>query len=615
VLFFDLTCLAQQAKDYDEAIIVGDSLFRKYRFNDALVEYKKALEILPHDAYTQVKIKRIEQINNSNNKNSEEFNHCMATGISFLDQNKFIEALKSFKKARNLLPENTEPDKYILKTKEAKISLEEKLSKYSKEIELANKYIDTEEYLKAINHLKKAQEILPDNWAIANEIKNYNLLAEKQLNDTKINEIENKQADLKLSKPVNNEITSRKYLEVIPDITEYSASPIQYNTSTSIVSESAPAIIYQPEIDIIIEQNQKEIDKIATNLVKFEEIDAKYTAQIENAEDLYSKGQFHNSRILFISASQVKPLEQKPNKYIATIDSILRNHEIQKHIYQQYNSYIVKGDSLLNLNLFDKSITAFTKAATIIPGDTLAHYKRKIAENKKIEFIRANQTYDETITVADNLYKSSNFVEALVQYKIACDIKPDESYPKNKIAEINAHIETELKHTRDKYDIAIANADKLYSVKIYDEAIDEYRKASNTLPDESYPDEMISKIINLMEVNAILNIFNDTITINAETTKRFVFEPVSIDVRRNSYIFFKATNLSGNMNKLIVNFGSNKGKNGGFVVVLAEGVERNDYIIRVGNQYKWFADDNNWISIYPQKGDIQLSMMQISKSN
>ncbi len=118
-----------------------------------------------------------------------------------------------------------------------------------------------------------------------------------------------------------------------------------------------------------------------------------------------------------------------------------------------------------------------------------------------------------------------------------------------------------------------------------------------------------------MEVNAILNIFNDTITINAETTKRFVFEPVSIDVRRNSYIFFKATNLSGNMNKLIVNFGSNKGKNGGFVVVLAEGVERNDYIIRVGNQYKWFADDNNWISIYPQKGDIQLSMMQISKSN
>ena len=132
---------------------------------------------------------------------------------------------------------------------------------------------------------------------------------------------------------------------------------------------------------------------------------------------------------------------------------------------------------------------------------------------------------------------------------------------------------------------------------------------------KSYPKEMISKIITLMTENAIVNILNDTITINSETTRKFAFDPVSIKVRRSSYIYFKATNLSGNVHKLIVSYGSDKGKNGGFVVVVAEGVEKNDYIIRVGNQYKWFADDNNWISIYPEKGDIQLSMMQISKSN
>lgn len=716
MIFLDIVCIAQQAKDYDEAIIVGDelsfklidsyaigqtkktgdtlksqlhqeeryleiieeadSLFSKYRFNDALVEYNKALAIFPDDAYTKGKINRIEQINKTQNEDSENFNRFMAAGISLLDQNKFIDAIQNFKKARKLHPENNDPDKYIAKTKEAKISLEAKFAEYSKEIDLASKYIDAEEYLKAINHLKKAQGILPDNWAVANEIKNYELLAERQLNETKINEIKSNQIALKLSVADNNEITTRKYEEVIPDITESISNLPKYNTSVKIVSDSASATTYQPEIDIIIEHNQKEIDEIAANLKKLKEIDARYTAHIENAQDLFNKKQFHESRISFVSASQIKPTELVPKQYIATIDSIIRNKEIQKQIEQRYNSYIVKGDSLLNLNLFDKSISAFSIANTIIPGDTLANNKLQRAENKKIDFNREiqimsdynialneadkllaeqkyllsktafkkaqiikpeeayptekikeiseilakiesanNKKYNNAISVAENYYKSSRLVEAIIQYKIAFDIKPDESYPKNRIAEINTLIEEELKKTRDKYDLAIANADKLYSGKIYDLAIDEYREASNTLPDASYPEEMISKIINLMEENAILNIFNDTIMISAETTKRFDFEPVNINMRRNSYIFFKATNISGNANKLIVNFGSDKGKNGGFVVVLAKGVEKNDYIIRVGNQYKWFADDNNWISIYPEKGDIQLSIMQISKSN
>ena len=732
-LFLDCAGIAQQAKDYDEAIMIGDELFldkkiieakkyyqialsfkshdkyansqikkvsdvlssraykeeaylaiieiaddlfRKYKFDYALREYNKALVIIPNDGYAKGKVNRILEIKESQNGDTEDFNNLMSTGVILLDQNKFTEAIKSFKKAAKILPDNTAPDVQIAKSKEARINMEAKLTAYSEEIELASNYIDTKEYAKTLRHLKNAQDILPDNWALANEIKTFTLLATKQNPPNQIDRIENKQVITQFSETDNKSLISRKPTEILPVITKSRASMINYKPSLTLVSDNSSQNNYQSEIDIMIEQNQKEIKVIEDTLKKLKEIDEKYAENIVIAQNLFNKDQFHEARISFLSASQIKPLEAKPKQFIAIIDSIFKILEVQKQIDQQFNSYIIIGDSLLKQNLYDKSITAFTEAVSIKPSDTLASNKLQIAKNKKIDYDRAiqvmkdynkvvkeadellaeeeyliskityekalkiktdeaypivkineiseifakiefenNQKYNKVVTVADNFYSSSNLVEALVQYKIALDMKADESYPQDRIAEINTLIEDELKKTKDKYDLAISNADKLYAVKIYDKAIDAYREALNILNKESYPKEMISKIITLMTENAIVNILNDTITINSETTRKFAFNPVSIKVRRSSYIYFKATNLSGNVHKLIVSYGSDKGKNGGFVVVVAEGVEKNDYIIRVGNQYKWFADDNNWISIYPEKGDIQLSMMQISKSN
>jgi len=41
----------------------------------------------------------------------------------------------------------------------------------------------------------------------------------------------------------------------------------------------------------------------------------------------------------------------------------------------------------------------------------------------------------------------------------------------------------------------------------------------------------------------------------------------------------------------------------------------NDFIIRVGNQYKWFSEDNNWLEIYPENGDIEITLVRISTTN
>ena len=38
-----------------------------------------------------------------------------------------------------------------------------------------------------------------------------------------------------------------------------------------------------------------------------------------------------------------------------------------------------------------------------------------------------------------------------------------------------------------------------------------------------------------------------------------------------------------------------------------------DYIIRVGGQYKWVSEDNNWISLQPEGGSAEVSLIQISQ--
>jgi len=80
-------------------------------------------------------------------------------------------------------------------------------------------------------------------------------------------------------------------------------------------------------------------------------------------------------------------------------------------------------------------------------------------------------------------------------------------------------------------------------------------------------------------------------------------------------VLVKARNLTNKSFKIIFSYGSDNGKNGGFVIQIPPNEQMNDFIIRVGNQYKWFSEDNNWLSIYPQNGDIEINVVRITTSN
>jgi hypothetical protein len=66
---------------------------------------------------------------------------------------------------------------------------------------------------------------------------------------------------------------------------------------------------------------------------------------------------------------------------------------------------------------------------------------------------------------------------------------------------------------------------------------------------------------------------------------------------------------------VFINYGKDDAKSGGFVLKGIESDESSDYLLRISIQDKWYRVDNNWISLYPEGGDIEITSIQISQGD
>jgi tetratricopeptide (TPR) repeat protein len=204
---------------------------------------------------------------------------------------------------------------------------------------------------------------------------------------------------------------------------------------------------------------------------------------------------------------------------------------------------------------------------------------------------------------------------AKLQYERALELKPGETYPADKLNLVNEQIMMQRQFVQQQYNQEITDAEKFFSSKVYDDAIASFRAASVLKPDEEYPKEMIRRILKLLSERSIVQINKDPLLIVNNTQHRFEFTSLPVKDRKSNYIYFTAKNISKKEYKLIISFGKDQVKNGGVVIKIPAGEDMYEYIVRISSQYKWFSDDNNWISFYPEGGDFEVSLMQISYSD
>ncbi len=113
--------------------------------------------------------------------------------------------------------------------------------------------------------------------------------------------------------------------------------------------------------------------------------------------------------------------------------------------------------------------------------------------NTEIVTIEANnREYNRLITLADKDFNLQAYNSALSNYKSALQIKPDESYPAERISQIELIIDQ--KQTDDRYRQFLLAADGFFRSNNLEHAKDGYLKALEVKPDEEYPKLQISRI-------------------------------------------------------------------------------------------------------------------------
>jgi len=231
-------------------------------------------------------------------------------------------------------------------------------------------------------------------------------------------------------------------------------------------------------------------------LVAKEALDNKYKLLIKKSDISFRLKQYENALITYTEASGLKSEEVYPKQQIKKIELLLYalkkdNAEKdklladRKLLESKYKSLILKADELFVSNEYKKAKEIYNLALEIKPSDTYA--KDKISEidsilSKKMkdeqEKIDNEAEYQAYILKANNNFGSKEYKISKFYYNKALDIKPKDEYSEKRIKEIN-----DILKSLEKDNLIVIARSKLVDKSVekdYQECISKADKAFNT---------------------------------------------------------------------------------------------------------------------------------------
>ena len=551
-------------KSYAELKTQADELFESAKYEQAKEKYEQSLKFSPEDTYATGKITEINNLLEAiANKEKSYADAISKADKSFADKD-YEQALGLYQQAGKIKPEEKHPQQRIESTK----AVVEHLAK-------ASQHFESKEYAEALEQFNKAKALLPLNDQTIAKIAE----TEKIISDQKsYTELKN-QAD-EFFESAKYEQAKEKYeqsLKFSPEDTYATGKITEINNLLEAIAEK--------------EKNYSNAISIADKALK----DKEYNLALEN----------------YNLASSIKPDEAYPKNKSSEVQNIIKDLEAKQLAYEEN---IATADSKFNNENYSQAIEAYQEALKFKPNDKYA--VNRIAESRNlISETEINEAYENAVASAYFHEENNDLSKALDSWKIASNLKPNEALPKSKITELGAVVAAEKRKIQEAYDKLIAEADRNYNSKVFDQAIEKYEEAGKLKPEENYPSDMIAQIRKYIAERAIVDLVTLPMTIKSGDEKRFSFKPVDMRVRRNNYVTLTMRFANTESSRFFLNYGLDNQKSGGIVVRNPGGKEESQFIIRVSSQDRWYRVDNNWISIYAEGSDIEITHMRISSGD
>lgn len=549
-LLFDIeNC---QQKKYEQAMNEGDKLMNSGQYEEARTKYQKALTMYPEDREAEKRISEINRKIGEDKKNEQEYNNIVAEADRLFAAKDYDNARKKYDEAIQAIPQNSYPREKIAEIN--KIAVEnqqaaQKQQQYDNYIAKANVAFNAQNYAAAKQLYQQALMVKPDASLPQQKISELEPLmaAQKQKELAKHEKEKSYQEAMTMGQNAmlagdyetakqhfnralllqpNQSLPQKKIAEAekaieakyIADMQAQKAAEQKrlndalnegdnyFNQKNYVAARAA----YQKALEINPKDSyaQQRLNRTNSLLAaqaaeKQKELENAYNASIEKGDALVAAGSYQLGIEAYKQALVHKPNDSQAltkinqaEQQLAAQQQRLANEQAKK---QQYEQYLLQGNNLLVAGQYTQAKTAYQNALALYPEQSVP--RNKIAEiDRIVAGQQKEESYKQMITEADGLLAARNYTQAKAVYQQALTIKDGDVYANQKISEINGillkqqQIAAQNRAREAQYNILIQQADNLLASSKLQEAKNTYQKALDLQPSESYPAEQISKI-------------------------------------------------------------------------------------------------------------------------
>ncbi len=573
---------------YEQTLTKADSLFLIRDYKNALETYQRASDLQPREDYPKTQIAQLNLLLNP----LEAYNGLLLQADNFYMVRDFVNAKKLYETAAQTKPADAYPAEMLSKVNQAlanKATTDQE--DYLNAIQQGDDYFASGEYLEAQNQFEFAKRLKPNE-------------------DYSIRQLEILSGILDSIQSAD--ALSLQYAELI------NKADVFFSASELKKAQE----IYEQAIDLKPGDSYplEKLRKIKNTFKALEDqknLEQNYANAIAKAETLLTAKNYASAKSEFQFASRLKEDERYPKLKINEIDSIQAQIEAVQTAEENYVNTIKEADELFEQQKFGNAQIAYKKALNYKPDEAYPNTRLKeITDIFALQRDELNRAYDLAVLNAKNAMAKNQLQIAKTYLNEALTLKPEEPYPAITILQIDTQIAESKARALLQYEPLLKEADQYFNQKAYDRALSFYYQASVLLPNEIYPPTRIKEILEIIHGAATYEILNTDLELENNELKKYNFEPIPITDRRSNYFLLKLKNIDDARNfKIFFNYGKDDQKNGGLIIRLNKTTDSNYYLIRVGGLYKWFSENNNWVSIQPEGGKLEISEISISKIN
>ena len=604
----------------------GDALHAENKYEEALAEYDKALAIFPDDKYVGAQAESIRAILKERQDNQEAYNRAIEQGNALLEGENFDAAILQFEAAAKIFPNDKLPKDRIAEARRLQQIYNDKTAQFNKLVADADQLALRKNFNDAIAKLNQALELFPNDTQVPNKIQEYQ--SAKDLNDrynTLIAEAdqlyENKQyTEARTAyQGVFAVVPGDAYAtDMIRRINELFESP-EYIAEQNYLAamERGAGLETQEQWQMALNTYQEALTYKPGDLAATQKVN-EISATIRRLEEEAEAARLAAEQAAAEEAARLAA-EAEAARLAAEAEAARLAAEAAAEAERQERIQQMLGvaDGLFAEEKYVEAKAKYQEVFTLDEGNATATAKINEIDGIFAQIAaEAQQRYDEAMAAASRYMNEEDFKNAIAQYQMALVAKPDDTEATAQLQAAQRMESDRVSALRAQYNSFIKEGDKQFNAKALDKAVENYIKAEELGLGEPYPSEMIERISRIIEENKLYELNTEAFTMTANTPRRFTFNPVDVASRRSNYIILKARNLTpGKSFPMIVSFGSENGKNGGFVLAISDSEETKTYLFRIGSQYKWFSEDNTWIELISENDDVEVSMVEISRSN